>query len=147
MHIYSSMIRCAYAHIGKSIAICTMELFTIFLIGAVLVLTVFEFSGAVLPIPAKIAGKKAKDVKKYITSGIHDGCTKTKGCIPNSDECAQKKNCRLVLTYQPAPAPFDKDYYKIELLGRIRRKESTGYVALGISSDEWMVIALLIILT
>jgi hypothetical protein len=95
-------------------------------------------------VSAPRTGISALAADNYIREKIYKGCWETKGCVGSPDdrsiECIKRRTCRALITHAPASeTSLRNDYFKIEMFGRISRTRPTGYVALGISADEYMV--------
>ena len=69
-------------------------------------------------------------------NAIYDECYQTKGCFGQPDDCVQKRNCDMIITYtkEVSVSRDQSDRFKFE----VGAKVGEDYVALGLSDDDEM---------
>ena len=70
------------------------------------------------------------------SNAIYDECYQTKGCFGQPDDCVQKRNCDMIITYtkEISVSREKGERFKFEVGGAI----GPNYIALGLSSDNQM---------
>ena len=69
-------------------------------------------------------------------NGVYDGCYQTKGCFGQPDDCVQKRNCDMIMTYTKEISSGKEENSRF--LFEVGGSASQDYVALGLSDDNKM---------